>query len=164
VGGQRPANHPHRRLAALAVLASRWNEFRRVRRGTGDLEGFLQSLRHPYWDRHYSLTGRRSKSVLALIGRGRSEEIRANILVPLGIAPCGSREGSGRNQAGINSRLVVVWQRLFGQRPMDKRLVQDAWLQQGLLQLYREFCARDCTGCRSCRFPEQLMDWAAEPC
>ena len=178
VGGQRPANHPHRRLAALSVLAGRWNEFRRLRRASGDPTDFFRSLRHPYWDRHFSLGSRTSPGRLALIGRGRSSEICANVLVPLGAAARGSKGrppatpgssgaapgggGPGR-KAGLNRRLVVVWQRLFGRRPPEREWLQDAWFQQGLLQLYQEFCARDCSGCRGCRFPEQLERWAEEP-
>jgi hypothetical protein len=32
-------------------------------------------------------------------------------------------------------------------------------MQQGLLQVYEDFCLRDASDCARCRFPEQLARW-----
>ncbi|PYL67057.1 MAG: hypothetical protein DMF20_04615, partial [Verrucomicrobia bacterium] len=54
----RPLNHPQRRLAALAILARDWP---RLHRATGKssvspVQNFFQSLDHPFWNFHYTLT------------------------------------------------------------------------------------------------------------
>ena len=50
--------------------------------------------------------------------------------------------------------------RLFGEDPLraapfQKRLFQ----QQGLLQVYEDYCLEDDSGCAECPFPEKLKEW-----
>jgi hypothetical protein len=158
MSGQRPANHPLRRLAALAVLVSQWNAFRRVRRTAGfeELPRFFAQLRHPFWEHHYTLASRRCGRPLALVGATRVEEIVSNIFLPLALARGKTALPKRGGSATVNRRIWVVCQRLFGATVPEPDWLRDPMFQQGLLQLYEDFCLRDVTGCRNCPMPEQL--------
>jgi hypothetical protein len=50
--------------------------------------------------------------------------------------------------------------RLFGSdRERQKLFTRFYHQQQGLLQIYEDFCLEDASDCRSCPFPEQLLQW-----
>ena len=70
----RPANHPQRRLAALAILTREWTGFRRAvaRRTAKTVEKFFNGLDHPFWKFRYTLTADPAQEPMALIGQSRS--------------------------------------------------------------------------------------------
>src|SRR5690606_11535319 len=85
LGGQRPANHPQRRLGALVQIAEHWPKLGTIFR-TGDakrLKQFFHELTDPYWSHHYTLTSKASAKALALVGETRVVDILANIFFPL---------------------------------------------------------------------------------
>ena len=49
--------------------------------------------------------------------------------------------------------------RLFGDSPLKASLLKNAAMQQGLLQIYEDFCLRDASDCAECLFPRQLARW-----
>ncbi|MFR4224373.1 MAG: DUF2851 family protein [Akkermansia sp.] len=55
--GNRPANHPQRRVGALAVIAADFDAFKRLCLAghTEELTKYLSSLTHPYWSTHVTL-------------------------------------------------------------------------------------------------------------
>ena len=44
-------------------------------------------------------------------------------------------------------------------QPMYKQQ-REAIIQQGLLQVFRDYCQVDCSQCRDCTFPELVAKWA----
>ena len=36
---------------------------------------------------------------------------------------------------------------------------REALIQQGLLQVFRDYCQTDCSQCRDCTFPEAARKW-----
>src|SRR6266478_928775 len=54
----RPLNHPQRRLAALAILASDWSRLQRAsgKSSVAAASDFFQALEHPFWNFHYTVT------------------------------------------------------------------------------------------------------------
>jgi hypothetical protein len=50
-------------------------------------------------------------------------------------------------------------ERILGRRPDAARLLRSFACQQGLLQVYRDFCLNDASACEDCVFPEQLARW-----
>jgi hypothetical protein len=80
----RPLNHPQRRLAALAILARDWSRLQRTsgKSSVIAVNDFFQSLEHPFWNFHYTLTGAASPKKMALIGDSRVADILANVLFP----------------------------------------------------------------------------------
>ena len=167
----RPLNHPQRRLAALAILARDWTRLQRASGQSSVSAGrhFFQTLDHPFWNFHYTLTSKSAPKKMALIGEARVADILANVLFPFWLAhdvdPSGSLEKNVWTEyfklpAQLsNRRLETGATRLFGNDPRRKQFLRTVANQQGLLQIYEDFCMRDNSDCAQCPFPEQLNRW-----
>lgn len=162
-GGMRPTNHPHRRLGALAEIARRWPKVRDVLRSTDPslILRFFAGLHHDYWDFHYTLTSQPSRSCMALVGAERVNAMVMNVVLPMAL-----RENPGefeRLQAlaapDFNLQIKTAARRLFGMDARRVPLLKTAVCQQGLLQIYRDFCCDDLSDCHACQLPEQLAQW-----
>ena len=152
--GIRPANHPLRRLGALRAIAKNWKSVRAALQ-SGDLaqlETLLSRLQHPFWSFHTTWKSPRRKTPLALIGSDRVREIYANIALPLALTRGEKPAWLDIPSGPPNTSLGVVSARLFG-GPLPRQLPKRMYVQQGLLQIYADFCLRDHGECAECRFP-----------
>jgi hypothetical protein len=160
--GLRPANHPLRRLGALAAIAGRWKSVRSVVE-SGDpvrLEKLLSALRHPFWSFHTTWHSPRRQNPLALLGTDRIRDMYANVALPLALARGREPAWLDLNVGGANTSLRVVSARLFG-GPLPPHLPRRLFVHQGLLQIYADFCLRDHGECAQCRFPSLVSDLTA---
>lgn len=161
--GQRPANHPHRRVAALAALADQWQRVRqhalaRPFSAAAVLRA-LAKLKHPFWNWRHTLSSARSPTPLALLGNARAHEWLANHLVPLALHedPAFSWADYARLPATPpNDKVKRAALRLLGDRPDAGEFLKSLAHHQALLQVYHDFCLEDTSSCRECPFPEQL--------
>ena len=157
--GNRPVNHPQRRLAALVVIARHWPTFRKLSERPKELMKWLTSLEDPFWTFHYTLTSKLSKKRLALIGKDRISELIINHVLPKKIVE-GDKEAWGSycsiNASAVNEKVRRAHYRLFGDREDSKQFLLKSWHHQALLQIYQDFCLVDSSDCESCVFPEQL--------
>ena len=163
LGGARPMNHPERRLGALAILAQQWPAFVKAlaRRNTKTARDFFLDLRHPFWSFHYTLTSQAASREIAIIGDSRIADILANVLLPYFLA-----EGADIWPAYeklparlTNRRLETGAARLFGDDARRPQFTKTIAHQQGLLQIYEDFCLQDNSDCAQCPFPEQMLKW-----
>ena len=163
MSGQRPMNHPQRRLAALAQLVQHWTRLRALRDACAPeaIAAFFGGMRNEYWDHHYTVTSKPSAKRMALVGESRVTEMLANVFYPLGVAAEPSRWAEfTRLPAPLSNRPVeTAALRLFGEQPPPPRFLRSAAIQQGLLQIYEDFCQRDASDCEQCLFPRQLAKW-----
>ncbi|MHA3770727.1 DUF2851 family protein [Verrucomicrobiota bacterium sgz303538] len=162
-GGQRPANHPQRRLAALAQCVRHWPKLRSLR-DSGEpkaVRDFFGQLQDPYWDYHYTLTSAPSKRPMALVGETRVVDLLANVFIPFAIAdnPRLVDTFAALRAPLSNRRVETAATRLFGTDASRREWLRSVAIQQGLLQVYEDFCLRDASDCAHCRFPEQLTKW-----
>jgi len=180
----RPVNHPQRRLAALAILVREWPAFRRslgkVRAGLAIINPvteFFETLDHPFWRTHYTVTAAASPEPMALVGESRVADILANIIFPFWLAEDAchaegpSRTGTRRTRVDVwpeysklparltNRRLETAGTRLFGDGPRRRDFTKTIAHQQALLQIYEDFCLQDNSDCAHCPFPEQMANW-----
>src|SRR5438046_4599019 len=161
--GARPLNHPHRRLGALAVMVAEWKTFSALAGASKatPLVSFLTNLRHDFWSRHYSLAAASASSSLALIGNSRAAEILANLVYPLAVND--DREIWNDYKilrAQLSTQAAPIAEaRPFAGEPRQRDFVRSLVGQQGLLQIYEDFCLRDASDCASCPLPEQLRRW-----
>ena len=172
VSGTRPVNHPQRRLAALAVLAREWPRLHRASGKSSVVAAtdFFQALKHSFWNFHYTLASEASPKEMALIGDSRVADILANVLFPFWVAHDLEPSSSPNTRLGIdyaklpaqlsNRRLETAATRLFGDDPRRKEFLRTVAHQQGLLQIYEDFCMQDNSDCAQCPFPEQMAKWA----
>ena len=171
ISGTRPLNHPQRRLAALAVLAREWPRLQRAsgKSSVAAANDFFQTLEHPFWNFHYTLTSEASPKEMALIGESRVADILANVLFPFWVAHDIEASTSPNTRLWTeyaklpaqlsNRRLETAATRLFGNDPRRKQFLRTVAHQQGLLQIYEDFCMQDNSDCAQCPFPEQMAKW-----
>jgi len=162
-GGVRPANHPQRRVAALAQIVKHWPKVRLLKDSCDikQIRAFFAGLHDEYWDFHFTLTSKKMPAPMALVGQSRVTEMLANVFFPLATlaGPAIWSEYCKLPAASSNRRVETAAIRLFGGMPAAKELLKTAARQQGLLQIYEDFCMRDNSDCERCLFPEQVARW-----
>ena len=161
MSGQRPANHPQRRVAALVEIVRRWPKVRALaaRCEIAAIHDFFGGLGDEYWDHHYTITSARSVKRMALVGGTRVAEMLANVFFPKAVLYDPSRWNDFEKLPAVldNRRAGIAALRLFGGNPEGANFLKTAANQQGLLQIVDDFCAHDSSDCAECRFPEQLL-------
>ncbi len=163
--GQRPANHPHRRVGALAAVIEAWPQYRRLAFAapfaSKPLLDFLQSLSHPFWDTRHTLTSAASPRKVAVFGRSHAQELIANHLAPLAMHEERMTLHAYRKlrNSAPNEKVKRCSIRLFGSEKAATPWVRRVMHHQALLQIYQDFCLEDFSGCDDCPFPEQLLQW-----
>ena len=163
LGGQRPMNHPQRRVAALAQIVQHWPKIRALAKvcDVSAIRDFCAELRDEFWDHHYTLTSARSEKPMALVGATRVTEMLANVFFPLAILSDPARWADFEKLPAAlgNRRVETAALRLLAGHPLRAALLKSAASQQGLLQIYEDFCMRDASDCAACPFPQQLARW-----
>ncbi len=163
--GQRPANHPHRRVGALAALVEAWPQYRRLAFArpfaVKPLVDFLHALDHAFWSHRHTLTSAASPGRVSLFGRAHALELIANHLAPLAIRQGGMtfRSYHKLRNSAPNDKVKRCSLRLFGSSKAAQPWTRRVCHHQALLQLYQDFCLEDFSDCHDCPFPEQLLQW-----
>jgi hypothetical protein len=178
LNGLRPANHPQRRLA----LAAHWSRdaklFKRIDQwfasssGGDDCGASLLKCLQPeddnFWSRHWTLRSATMPKAQPLLGATRVTDLAINVILPwLWLR---AREGGNAKLQAEAERRYFAWpaaednsvlrlarDRLLGGR-RDVRLTSAA-MQQGLLQVVRDFCDHSNALCADCKFPELVSNW-----
>jgi Protein of unknown function (DUF2851) len=135
----RPANHPHRRMGALAAVARSFAPIKRAVENGKDAEftAAFASLEHAFWENHSSLAGDPLPKVAALVGNDRVADLSINVFLPAQpFEAAWSRlcSTTGPTPSG-KVRRSLEW--LTGEAP--PALFRSAMCQQGLLQLVEDF-------------------------
>jgi hypothetical protein len=166
IAGSRPGNHPQRRLGALSALLANWKGVSAPLRVAADWERKvfikrLDELTHDYWSGHYTLLAAPAPKPLALVGRSRAQEILANVVYPL-LVP--EKEALWKEYQELpavldNQKVRRATLRLFGETGGGAAYQKLLFHQQGLLQIYADYCLEDDSSCADCPFPERLKQW-----
>ena len=177
--GQRPANHPQRRIALAAhwlaanTLPGKLERWCAKKFSDGEMSSALletlQIAPDDFWSWHWTIHSPRLKKAQPLLGASRVTDLAANVILPwLWI-----RAFEGKNlplqreienrfntwpAAEDNSVLRLARQRLLGNA--GRRSLRTAAEQQGLIQIVRDFCDHSNAVCENCRFPELVRDWS----
>lgn len=162
----RPGNHPQRRLGALTAMLAQWERLSSPLMDAGRWsqtawKESLAALKHDYWSSHYTLLAEPASKPLALIGETRVQEMLANVAYPL-LLPERTRLWAEYLELPAlldNQKLRRASLRLFGESPRAVEFQKRLHQQQGLLQLYEDFCLEDDSACADCPFPERLKEW-----
>ncbi len=161
LSGTRPVNHPQRRIAALWQIVTHWKAIRRLTDPAAfhekTLTALLESLTHPYWSTHYTLTAKTSSVKLALLGTQRIRDILANVIYPLLLPerPDVWDAFTRLPAPGTSTQTDIAGIRLFGSAEKAGLYSGKLWQQQALLQIYQDFCLATPSGCAGCPFPSQ---------
>jgi len=179
LNGVRPVNHPQRRLALAAAWVANENWESRITEWFKELvdggpasenpEGTLMEAMRPdadgFWRRHYTLTARPLDETVPLLGAGRLNELAINIVLPwLWARADAVHDASTRRRieqeylrwspGEDNATLKLARARIFGTD--DLPIKKTAAVQQGLLQIVRDYCLQTDAICSGCSLPKCL--------
>ncbi len=162
LAGLRPLNRPERRLAALAQIVPRVPELLAALRAR-DAERFsatLLAIRDPFWEKHATLTGAPLRTPCRLLGEERAHDILINVFWPMVSLedPDAAQLALRKINTAVNGAAQIASQRLLISALTPKQ-TREALVQQGLLQIFRDYCQTDCSQCRDCTFPELVKKW-----
>lgn len=154
--GIRPANHPHRRVAALAMIASRWKEIRPLLDYAHQkaLHEFFSSLQHSYWSNHVSLPSAPLKKSLALVGTERIQDFITNYILPQEESPSAWQAYLTLRAKAPSHKVAYVAEALFGNQMETKPYLRHLYQHQALIQIFDDFCI--CSSCSQCPLLKRL--------
>ncbi|MFN3466953.1 MAG: DUF2851 family protein [Candidatus Brocadiales bacterium] len=183
--GARPFNSPPRRLAAMSVLLARglgkglFREFlslleeargrdkKAIRTVVKKLEASFLSLEDPFWSYHTTLGRGKLHAPARLVGRERMAVLLINVIIPLLLLYV-RRQGDKETEAVLHevyshyprlqpdSVVKFMTERIVPEG--SAKIVSSARRQQGLHQLYRDFCQRGDVSCDKCGYYRMLID------
>lgn len=142
----RPANHPHRRMAALHKIAHLIPRLLDARKAASAeaFVGLLTGISHDFWNRHASVACERLARPIAMVGKDRALDLAINVFVPA-LEP--ERAWSVLRELPApapSTRVIEAAEWLCGSQA--KGLTRSGWMQQGLLQLHADFFGEDPRG------------------
>jgi hypothetical protein len=171
--GIRPANHPQRRLA----LGARWLSDKQFidklhawfSKEEKDYEkSFLRLLTPPednYWNWHYTIKSKRLSAPKPLIGNERATDISMNVVLPWLFAMARENRDLECEKRVINyylnwragednALLKLARKRFFGSGVNLE--ISSAAMQQGLIQITKNFCENSDSLCSNCALPYEI--------
>lgn len=177
--GQRPANHPQRRLALAAHWLADDKMISNLERWcaadladeklAGSLHNVLKIGPDEFWSWHWTIHSRRLKKAQPLLGAARVTDLAVNVILPW-LRARAMEGGNTKLQNAMEHRfhawppaednavLRLARQRLLGGG--SSRALQTAAQQQGLIQIVRDFCDHSNAVCDHCLFPELVHNFA----
>jgi hypothetical protein len=174
--GIRPANHPQRRLGAAVALLTKHPKFLEKVVGAiesgGDPAKFFANIRDDYWSYHFTLGSKTQSRVVELIGASRAQEIVTNVVLPFVAALAENQADDGLRakakarydalRAGPSNAVTrLAGMQLFEAQSTARKIIKTARQQQGLMQIFQDFCLNDKSACHQCQFPELARRWGA---
>ena len=171
--GIRPLNHPIRRMAAAAaLLTSTPNiESQLASLDTDKPRLWLKSCRailgknatSEYWMRRLSLGGPPQDKDTALLGKGRISAILSNVLIPF-LAASGIPTDKLLAALPAEQESSIIRQAAFSLlgRDHNPSLYGCAVKQQGLIQIFYDFCLNNRSDCKTCSLPEAIREHSSK--
>jgi hypothetical protein len=170
LAGVRPVNHPLRRLMAAATLASDRLSLSAKLIAFVDPEherfferltqAFAETPADGYWSHRLGLTGPRRAAPVALIGEERATALVVNVAIPF-LASGGHLGPSHQSLLRAlppehdNSLIRTTAALLLG-RDHNPAVYRGALRQQGLIQIFQDFCLHDRSRCQTCSLPASI--------
>ncbi len=132
------------------------------------LYGLFRCGEDKYWSYRYSLGGKRLSRPVSLLGESRIREVIVNVAIPILLLHF--RESAKEYESTLyllynflpklqeNSVTRFMRHRLLGKQTKDVP-IESAVAQQGLHQIFRDYCSKDKGGCLDCNFQANLKKW-----
>ena len=133
----------------------------KIKTNIKNTESLLLELYDSHWSHYYTFGGSRSKEKGRLIGKERANVIFINIIIPVLLSYARKREDSvleGKlfkayklhSKVSPNNITRFMSYRILGKDSLEGRVVNSARRQQGLLQIFKDFCESDDIACEKC--------------
>jgi len=167
----RPQNHPRRRLMAAAVLFT-GEALRGLPRGASQTDNarqwlakvlkIIQSPADNYFIRRFAIGQKPCANDIALVGGRRAAAIISNVIIPYAIG----LHAQNLPLAGIFALLppeednAIIRQSAFNLLGPDHNpaLYRNGLLQQGLIQVFHDFCLDDRSDCAECGLVKMIRN------
>ena len=181
-GGSRPVNFPTRRIAAAAAFLARHLDGgllrallaclppetgrlrpRDIAAARRSLQELFTGLESAFWQTRWTFAGKPMARAAGLVGADRAQLIIVNVVIPVLLLH--ARRG---DDAGLENLLHGIYVklprlaptsveefmalRIFGGSEQAAGVIRNARRQQGLLQVFKDYCEKDDRGCRRCGF------------
>jgi hypothetical protein len=125
----------------------------------------LQTPPHPYWGPRSRFESRPGRLPQRLVGRQRALTIVVDAMLPVLLCDAYTQGDTALQQLLLTSYRIAprlpgnrmlhdMSRRLLGGDPRLLALVTHARHQQGLLQVFEDYCSHDEGGCQGCGFPQ----------
>lgn len=125
------------------------------------IQSLFLDIHDPFWSYHYTIGGKRLKKPQKLLGKERTSHIFINVIIPVLLVY--ARRHSDiklekilhlvyRNYKSLPSTSVTKFMehRVLGQSKRSSNIVNSARRQQGLYQIFKDFCENDNISCNKC--------------
>ncbi len=148
-------------LKSFERIDSNKNEVEQIKTIIKNTESIFLELYDDYWSYYYTFGGKRLKGPERLIGRERSSIMFINVIIPVLLAYARKREDLVLEEAlfkayklhpklSHNNVTRFMSCRIFGQDIQKRNIVNNARRQQGLIQIFKDFCESDDVACKGC--------------
>ncbi|HDY67000.1 MAG TPA: DUF2851 family protein [Candidatus Scalindua sp.] len=148
-------------LKSFERIDSNKNEVEQIKTIIKNTESVFLELYDDYWSYYYTFGGKRLKGPERLIGRERSAIMFINIIIPVLLAYARKREDMVLEEGlfrayklhpklSHNNITTFMSCRIFGQDVQKRNIVNNARRQQGLIQIFKDFCESDDIACKRC--------------
>jgi hypothetical protein len=163
----RPQNSPERRLAAIAYLFCSENSFSdKIGKNyaASPTTWYKQTLRDltetpniSFWDNYFSFYGKKKSYSAKMLGQQRAISIIINVMAPWLAAQQKdiSNSLSKIPKEHTNSIITNTAYMLFG-HDHNPVIYNTALKQQGIMQIYYDFCAKNIPACNNCELIKKL--------
>jgi len=169
----RPQNYPARRLAGAARVVtdnlepglaerclSLWKKTQGKRSDARMFASLFTETADSYWSWHYSWGGKKTAKPVGVIGTGRAMQVVVNVIIPFSLAVARG-DGNLSLERRVfdtyvscpslpnNAVLRLMSHRLFGTAGPPASMLAGSRRQQGLIQIYQDWCSQD-PACQQC--------------
>lgn len=125
------------------------------------VQSLFLNISDSYWSYHYTLRGKKLAKPVKLLGKERASHIFINVIIPILLVYAGRHNNTRmekilhltyRNYTPLPDTSVTKFMsnRIFGQPDASKKLITSARRQQGLYQIFKDFCENDNMRCNKC--------------
>jgi hypothetical protein len=181
LAGTRPANYPAGRIAGIACFLSAHIDddmetlFARaldgmgdgggtgeVKRGLGKIENLFDTPPAEYMATHYTIGGKKLAHARKLIGSDRVTVMVVNVIIPYMLARARRMLSAVEEEAirriyhaipaGQSNSVVSFMADRLSSEFSKKELTRKTPCQQGLIQIYADYCLANGKGCEDCGF------------
>ena len=172
LSGLRPQNPPQRRLMLAAILFTREDDLTRSLTALNttspneffrQIATFFQPIANTYWQHRLTFGGKRQSVMIALMGTHRVAAIISNVFVPF-LAALGNprvmRPAFLRRLPPEENNQIIrqTAHNLLGP-DHNPALYRSGLRQQGLIQIFHDFCLTDRSRCENCALLKNLSSF-----
>jgi hypothetical protein len=148
-------------LRSFEKTDKRKSEIDQIKTIMKNTEAIFLELYDDHWSYYYTFGGRRLKKRERLIGKERAAVIFINIIIPVLLAYARKRDDSELEEklfkaykrhpkVSPNNITRFMNYRILGKNSQEGSVVNSARRQQGLLQIFKDFCESDDIACEKC--------------